>query len=108
MSQTTTRQLAEKIAQMIDAETQSTDLSSLASSIDKINDRLDRLELASGIPHSALRSIQQSIHPSQDRFEVIEAVADEVLAQYKNEKACKFEPNGKPCDHCAMCSSRGF
>ena len=27
---------------------------------------------------------------------------------FQNEKTCSVEPGGKPCDHCAMCSSRGF
>jgi len=31
-----------------------------------------------------------------------------IFAGVHKEKACTFEPNGKPCDHCAMCSSRGF
>ena len=102
-----TQQLAEKIARLLEVETQPGDFGSFEASIEKINQRLDKLELASTIPHSALR-VPRSIHPSQERFEVIEAVADEVLAHYKNEKACTFEPNGKPCDHCSMCNSRGF
>ncbi len=107
MSQPNAQQLAEKIARIIESETQTVDLYSLRESIEKVNRRLDKLEHALSIPHSALR-ITQSVHPSQERFDVIEAVADEVLTQYKNEKACAFEPNGKPCDHCSMCSSRGF
>lgn len=107
MSLTNTQQLAEKIARMLEAETQPSDFTSLAASIEKINHRLDKLERVSPVPHSALH-IPQSLHPSQERFQVFEAVADEILAQYKNEKACTFEPNGKPCDHCSMCSSRGF
>jgi hypothetical protein len=27
---------------------------------------------------------------------------------FESEKKCSVEPAGKPCDHCAMCSSRGF
>ena len=27
---------------------------------------------------------------------------------FEKEKTCTIEPGGKPCDHCAMCSSRGF
>lgn len=26
----------------------------------------------------------------------------------ENEKACAFEPNDRPCDHCSMCTARGF
>jgi hypothetical protein len=49
-----------------------------------------------------------SSHPSQERFNVNEAIVDELVEFFEKEKACSFEPNGKPCDHCAMCSSRGF
>jgi hypothetical protein len=37
-----------------------------------------------------------------------EAIADEIINNLQNEKACPFEPAGKPCDNCAMCNSRGF
>jgi hypothetical protein len=47
-------------------------------------------------------------HPSQERFNVNEAIVDELVEFFEKEKACSFEPNGKPCDHCSMCSSRGF
>jgi hypothetical protein len=47
-------------------------------------------------------------HPSQDRFGVEEATVSELVDYFQNEKICSVEPGGKPCDHCAMCSSRGF
>lgn len=47
-------------------------------------------------------------HSSQERFNINEAVVEELVEFFEKEKACSFEPNGKPCDHCAMCSSRGF
>lgn len=47
-------------------------------------------------------------HPSQARFTLAEAVADAIIDAKTKEKACTFEPNGKPCDHCGMCSARGF
>jgi len=47
-------------------------------------------------------------HPSLDRFGVDEATVSELVDFTQNEKACSLEPGGKPCDHCAMCSSRGF
>lgn len=111
MSQTNIQQLAEKIARVLEAETKSTDLSSLAASIETINRRLEKIEFALSSPSSNSHSTipnPKSVHPSQERFAVIEAVADEIFANLKNEKACTFEPNGKPCDHCSMCSSRGF
>lgn len=45
-------------------------------------------------------------HPSQERFGVTEAIS-ELVDYFENEKQCGLEP-GKPCDQCAMCSSRGF
>jgi hypothetical protein len=47
-------------------------------------------------------------HPSQERFGVEEAAVSELVDYFEREKTCNLEPGGKPCDHCAMCSSRGF
>jgi len=47
-------------------------------------------------------------HPSLERFGVEEAAVSELVDFFQNEKACSLDPGGKPCDHCAMCSSRGF
>jgi hypothetical protein len=47
-------------------------------------------------------------HPSQERFGVEEATVTELVEFFENEKKCSVDPSGKPCDHCAMCSSRGF
>lgn len=46
-------------------------------------------------------------HPSQERFG-IDAAVTELVDYFEGEKTCAVEPGGKPCDHCAMCSSRGF
>ncbi|MCA1631197.1 MAG: hypothetical protein LC785_16655 [Acidobacteria bacterium] len=46
-------------------------------------------------------------HPSQERFGIDDAVA-ELVDFFESEKTCTVEPGGKPCDHCAMCSTRGF
>ena len=99
--------LAGKIAELFKAGIMTADLSSIRSNIDAINARLDRLENLPATPHSAFRA-PQSIHPSTERFAVAEALADEIFTSPQKEKACTFEPNGKPCDHCSMCSSRGF
>ena len=107
MSQTSTDNLAQKIARILEAESAAPDLSSILAGIDKINERLDKLELERAVPESAV-SIPQLNHPSQERFDVFEAIADQIFAGIQKEKACTFEPNGKPCDHCSMCSSRGF
>jgi hypothetical protein len=47
-------------------------------------------------------------HPSQERFGVEEAAVTELVDFFEKEKTCTMEPGGKPCDHCAMCSTRGF
>lgn len=98
------RQLAEKIAQVIAAESKPGDLASIQNSLDAINERLDRLEASSSI--SNFRSqISNTVHPSLDKFAVAEAIVDGLFAQ--KEKACTFEPT-KACDQCSMCNSRGF
>lgn len=51
---------------------------------------------------------QTPAHPSQERFGVAEAAVSELVEFFENEKQCTVDPSGKPCDHCAMCSSRGF
>jgi len=53
-------------------------------------------------------SPQTASHPSQERFGVEEAAVSELVEFFENEKMCSVDPSGKPCDHCAMCSSRGF
>jgi hypothetical protein len=56
----------------------------------------------------AIGNPQSADHPSQERFGVEEAVVSELVEFFENEKQCSVDPSGKPCDHCAMCSSRGF
>lgn len=102
-----TKKLAERIAKLLDSEQLGGDLASVFASLEKINHRLDKLEAGSLNSQSAVRDLR-SAHPSQEKFTVLEAVADQIIEGIKNEKACTFEPNGKPCDHCSMCSSRGF
>jgi hypothetical protein len=47
-------------------------------------------------------------HASEEKFGIEEAVINELVDYFQNEKACSLDPSGKPCDHCAMCNSRGF
>ena len=47
-------------------------------------------------------------HSSEERFGVEEATVAELVEFFESEKKCSMDPSGKPCDHCAMCSSRGF
>jgi hypothetical protein len=103
MPQSNSHNLAEKIARILDAESDQPDMASIQAALDKISERLDKLEQAA-VPTPA--SVTE--HPSQSRFAVIEAIADQVFGGEQKEKACTFEPNGRPCDHCSMCSSRGF
>ena len=59
-------------------------------------------------PHQFLSSTYVSAaHPSQERFQIDEAVS-ELVDFFEREKVCSVEPGEKPCDHCSMCSSRGF
>lgn len=102
----TTQILAERIAQILNDERAGSDLSSLAASIEKLNERLERIEAAIK-PADQVQPVKLS-HPSTDRFAIAEAIADEVFGKIQQEKTCTFEPNGRPCDHCSMCSSRGF
>jgi hypothetical protein len=106
MSQIDPQQLAEKIARIIETERPSNELASIAASLDRINERLDKLEATSFVPQSEFRN-PQSNHPSLEKFSIAEAIADQIFAGVNKEKACTFEPS-KPCDHCSMCSSRGF
>ncbi len=103
MSDTT--RIAERIARILEGEHQD-ELASVLASLEKINHRLDKLE---SVPETRRPTIpaSQLLHPSQEKFAVLEAVADQIIDGLKNEKACTFEPH-KPCDHCSMCSSRGF
>ncbi len=99
--------LAENIASILENEPRTIDLSSIQANIERIKVRLDSIEskLQLSVPTHPSTFIP---HPSTERFSVIEAFADEVITKLNKEKACTFEPNGKPCDHCSMCISRGF
>ncbi len=91
---------------------------------DDLQSRLDHMyqDIRAGNPAAKMPAQTQNIftpkakplvqitssHPSQERFNINEAIVDELVEFFEKEKACSFEPDGKPCDHCAMCSSRGF
>ena len=81
---------------MLVAEPGNSNMATLFASIEKISHRLDKLEQLS--PSSKTLDTD----PSIEKFNVAEAFAD------TKEKTCTFEPNGRPCDHCAMCSALGF
>jgi len=109
-----TQKLADKIAKLLEGESQAPENATLFAAIEKINHRLDKIEAAQQTARTPqdLRSEIPSLrsHPSLDKFNIAEAIADAVFAGVQGmhkEKACQFEPS-KPCDHCSMCNSRGF
>jgi hypothetical protein len=79
------------------------ELAAMRASLSELQNRLVQIEAKIGAPR-----VHSPWHPSLDRFGVEEATVSELVDFFQNEKACSLEPGGKPCDHCAMCSSRGF
>jgi hypothetical protein len=79
------------------------ELAAMRESLSELQNRLVQIEAKLGGPR-----VHSPWHPSQDRFGIEEATVSELVDFFQNEKACSLEPGGKPCDHCAMCSSRGF
>jgi hypothetical protein len=113
MTNESTQKLAERIALLLQQESEppKDDFSALQATLEKINQRLDKIETRIAVqnsnPQSAIPN-PKSFHPSQEKFAIAEAIVPEILEHFEKEKACTFEPNGKPCDHCSMCSARGF
>ena len=107
------RLMAERIARRVasgatPAATSSdvaSELAAVRASLDELQNRLVQIEAKVG---SAAPRVHSPWHPSLDRFGVEEATVSELVDFFQNEKQCSMEPGGKPCDHCAMCSSRGF
>lgn len=62
----------------------------------------------SNASQSHLSGAHQPSHPSEERFGVEEATVSELVDFFEGDKKCELDPGGQPCDHCAMCSSRGF
>ena len=112
MEEEKTQILAEKIALLLQENEIGNGDDSLHASLEKINQRLDRIEhsitFQTSSNLSAASTNYQPFHSSQEKFLNLEEFADEIVNSLQNEKACPFEPTGKPCDNCAMCSSRGF
>jgi hypothetical protein len=81
----------------------SSELAAMRASLNEMQNRLVQIEAKVGAPR-----VYSPWHPSLDRFGVDEATVSELVDFTQNEKACSLEPGGKPCDHCAMCSTRGF
>lgn len=85
-------------------QSQNSELKEILLVIESINQRLERIEQAS--PRSVHLTPSPN-HPSLDKLNIAEAIADSIFGSQAKEKACTFEPS-KPCDHCSMCNSRGF
>ena len=104
------RLMAERIARRMaggPAASSQTDISSelaaMRATLSELQNRLIQIESKVSGPR-----VHSPWHPSLDRFGVEEATVSELVDFFQNEKQCSVEPGGKPCDHCAMCSSRGF
>jgi hypothetical protein len=80
------------------------ELAAMRASLNELQNRLIQIEAKVTTP----RLHSPWDHPSLERFAVEEATVSELVDFFQKEKACSMEPGGKPCDHCAMCSSRGF
>lgn len=121
MSSDHAREMAERIARRVGAAPATpkpadigVELAALRATLNEMQNRLVQIESKVGssapVPqmHSPWLSGVNASHPSVERFGVEEATVSELVDFFQNEKACSLEPGGKPCDHCAMCSSRGF
>lgn len=124
------RLMADRIAKRVSTQTTSTpvapssdittELAAMRASLGELQNRLIQIEsrvrsgdrypfdVAAPSTHSPWLAGVNASHPSQERFGVEEATVAELVDYFQKEKACSMEPGGKPCDHCSMCSSRGF
>lgn len=89
------------------------ELAAMRATLDELQSKLVQIESkvspdTAPRVHSPWLAGVNASHPSLERFGVEEATVSELVDFFQNEKTCSVEPGGKPCDHCAMCSSRGF
>jgi hypothetical protein len=115
MENENTQNLAGRIAALLqESEKGNDDSTFLRASLEKINRRLDNIEErleaqnSTRVHPSSFVLHPSKLHSSQEKFTNLEELADQIIENLQTEKACPYEPAGKPCDHCAMCSSRGF
>jgi hypothetical protein len=99
--------LAEKIAAVLRDEHGAFSNEQIWKAVGELSERLERLEKTVGASVGAISQTTPKTHPSLDKYAVLEALQDP-NSNTSIEKTCSFEPNDKPCDHCSMCSSRGF
>ena len=96
-SQTNAEALAEKIASILKGGVRD---DRVLAAIEDLTRRVEKLE--STPPPSG--SLGPDHHPSLEKYSLNEAAAGSAAEA----KLCTFEPHGRPCDHCSMCSARGF
>lgn len=128
MSADQAREVAERIARRVGGAAPrpkdgdiASELAAVRATLDQLQSKLIQIESKVGtsapssssgstVPrvHSPWLAGVNADHPSTERFGVEEATVSELVDFFQSEKACSLEPGGKPCDHCAMCSSRGF
>lgn len=114
MSSDQARLMAERIARRVSstpaaAPARNDIASELAAMRATLNDLQNKLiQIESRVGSDTSLRVHSPWHPSLERFGVEEATVSELVDFFQNEKTCSMEPGGKPCDHCAMCSSRGF
>ena len=122
MSADQAREVAERIARRVGAASApagntdiGSELAAMRATLNELQNRLIQIESKVGSSGPTSPRVQSPwlagvnpSHPSMERFGVEEATVSQLVDYFQNEKACSLEPGGKPCDHCAMCSSRGF
>jgi hypothetical protein len=115
MSSDQAKLVAERVARRMSGSGSTdvtTELAAIRGTLNEIQNRLTQIESkvhveAPRVQSPWLAGVNAS-HPSQERFGIEEATVSELVDFFQNEKTCSVEPGGKPCDHCSMCSSRGF
>jgi hypothetical protein len=136
MSADQAREIAERIARRVSGAAATpkerdkidlgSELAAVRATLDQLQQKLVQIEAKVGsnaapaevssvprVPSPWLAGVNansgvNASHPSLEKFGVEEATVSELVDFFQNEKACSLESGGKPCDHCAMCSSRGF
>jgi hypothetical protein len=118
MSADQAREIAERVARRVGGAAVTpkdidigSELAAVRATLNELQNRLIQIESKVSPGSSTQPRVQSpwlASHPSMERFGVEEATVSQLVDYFQNEKACSLEPGGKPCDHCAMCSSRGF
>ena len=114
MSSDQARLMAERIARRVAATPAAapagadiaSELAAMRATLNELQSKLVQIE--SKVGSDTTSRVHSPWHPSLERFGIEEATVSELVDFFQNEKTCSVEPGGKPCDHCAMCSSRGF